>query len=162
MTLKSAAKCGPWVRYFTITAPNVIMIMVLGPVHTGHVCVPLHLGGLPRRVSDLPGDLAGHDNQRADERGQIQTLSERWEALFWFSGCKWVLFQSAEESTSHPLIEDCCRTQWTSLVSSLADLDRVKWTGPSSSQCRDHTRILRRIRSLSSMITSWSDLLMVN
>ena len=81
MTLKSAAKCGPWVRYFTITAPNIIIIMVLGPVHTGHVCVPLHLGGLSRRVSDLPGDLAGHDNQRADECGQIQTLSERWEAF---------------------------------------------------------------------------------
>ena len=88
MTLKSAAKCGPWVRYFTITAPNNILIMISGPVHTGHVCVPLHLGGLPRRVSDLPGDLAGHDNQRADECGQIQTLSERWEALYRCSGCQ--------------------------------------------------------------------------
>ena len=45
--------------------------LVSGPVHTGHVCVPLHLGGLPRRVSDLPGGLAGHDHQRADERVQI-------------------------------------------------------------------------------------------
>ena len=78
----------------------------------------------------------------------------------WFSGCECVLFQSAEESTSRPLIEDCCRTQWTSLVSSLADSDRVKWTGPSSSQCRGHTRILRKTRSLSSVITSWSDLFM--
>ena len=45
--------------------------LVSGPVHAGHVCVPLHLGGLPRRVSDLPGGLAGHDHQRADERVQI-------------------------------------------------------------------------------------------
>ena len=68
------------------------------------------------------------------------------------------MFQSAEESTSLPSIEDCSRTRWTSLVSDSADSDPARWTGPSSSLCRVHTRILRRTRSLSSVITSWSDL----
>ena len=78
--------------------------------------------------------------------------------MYWCSGCKCALFQSAEESTSRPLIEDCSRTQWTSLVSDSADLDPARWTGPSSSHCRGHTRIMRRTRSLSSVNTSWSDL----
>ena len=68
------------------------------------------------------------------------------------------MFQSAEESTSLPLIGDCSRTRWTSLVSDSADSDPARWTGPSSSQCRGHTKILRRTRSRSSVITSWSDL----
>ena len=45
--------------------------LVAGPVHPDHVPLPLHLGGLPGGVPDLPGGLAGHDNQRENERGQI-------------------------------------------------------------------------------------------
>ena len=68
------------------------------------------------------------------------------------------LFQSAEESTSRPLIEGCFRTRRTSLVSDLADSGPARWTGPSSSRCRARTRTRRGTRSRCSVITSWSDL----
>jgi len=57
-----------------------VFVQSLGDDDDDHVCVPLYVGDLSGSLPIVPGDCAGHDHQREDECGQIQTFPIRRRA----------------------------------------------------------------------------------